>query len=191
MKSGFAHALIATLALLAGCIHSSASTLIESWEGSGVNGLGGNKGRWEVSDKVKQGISLSYSGKHATNGRYAIKIDTQGGWSQVLLYTENSTNLHRNPMLHELLSGKLTLNLDVYTAEKLAWSKVEIAIQGNALPWTQLGTNSLLPGPTSVKYLIPPKVSAAMKNCDEWFQIIIIVNTSGAGTVYIDNLSCE
>jgi hypothetical protein len=192
MKPHFSLTCLAVIAILINCCNLSASTLLESWENTGVEGVNEQLGGpWVISEKLLSGIKLSYSTRHATNGDYSLAVHTPGGWSQIIMCGENSTSPLRKSQWHEILAGKLTVNLDVYFDDNLEWSKVEIAVQGNSLPWTQLSTNSLSPGATSVKYLIPPKVSAAFENCDEWFQLIIMVNTSGPGTVYIDNLSVE
>jgi hypothetical protein len=174
----------------AGGLHEP--TIIESWENSVIHNQAGSAAGWYISERIHSNIVVTPSSEHVTSGKKSLRIDSDGGWSQVLMYQENTEDgKPAGVPLREQLINRLTLNLDVFTGENLDWSKVEIAMQGNALPWTQLNTNALLPGPTNIKYLIPLKVGAAIEKCDRWFQFFIIINTSSKGTIYIDSLGVE
>lgn len=167
-------------------------TTLESWEGTIVNKKEGSEAGWYISDNIHDNITITASSEHVTSGKQSLVVESKGGWSQILIYRENSTDMKPAGIpLYKQLEGKLTLNLDVYFNAPLEWAKVELAVQGNALPWTQLHTNSLPPGATNVKYLIPPKIGVAISKCDQWFQLIIIVNAGEGGKIYLDTLGAE
>jgi hypothetical protein len=184
---------IRILGLLAASVlapYASAGTLVESWESNSIINLGGN-GHWVVPSEIAKGVSLAYSNKFATNGKRSLAVTTGGGWSQVLRYGENDTDRRAVVELHKLLANNLTLNFDIRVPDNVEWVKIEIAMQGSALPWTPLTGNAMLPGQHTQRFIIPPKIQAEIQKCDNWFQIILIVNTSGPTTVYIDNICVE
>lgn len=170
--------------------YASSATLFESWEGNAITNLGGN-GPWEIPSEIAKGASMEYSDKFATDGKRSLAVTTKGGWTQVLRYGENDTDHKAALELHKLLADNLTLNFDVHVPDSVEWVKIEIAVQGNDLPWTSLTGNAMLPGQHTQRFIIPPKIKAEIQKCDHWFQIILIVNTSGPTTVYIDNICVE
>jgi len=180
--------ILASLALLGICTQASA-LLVESWENTGYAGIGDSKGPWMRYEKAPEDMSVAFSNKHASEGNYSLAITTKGGWAQAIINNDNCTSALGENSLRKAMHKKLMISVDVYAEESLQWAELDIAMMGNGMEWTQLTTTPMRVGKvTTLRYLTDAKMVDQLGAKNEWFQFIIIVNSKGPGTVYLDNL---
>ena len=119
-------------------------------------------------------------------------MTTPGGWNTVLIDDANFTLDLGDKELRAALGERLTIAMDVYSDKSIGWGIICIAMQGNGMAWTQLTSDALHPGDKmTVRFLISPEMNAAFNIPNKWFQFMISMNTTGAGTLYFDNLRAE
>jgi hypothetical protein len=181
------------------CILLLASTsplhalLIESWENTGLEGVGDCQGPWTRMKEAPRGVTISFSTEHATDGNYSLAIYTPGGWVQALSNTVNFTDALPDMSLRQAMASRSMISFDVYADKSLGEASITLLLLGVDMPYTTLNADQTLRcgGSHVARFRIPQNTSEALRRNDEWFQIFFIIKSTGAGTVYLDNLRIE
>ncbi|MFA5257365.1 MAG: hypothetical protein WC360_04385 [Opitutales bacterium] len=186
--------LLLTLTCVAAiCLCAQAgATLLDSWENDGFAGIGDATGPWMRHDKAPAGMTFVFSNKHASEGEYSLAVTTPGGWTRAMINTGNRTLALGDASLRRVMSDKLMISIDVYADESLISGTIDMVMIGNGMDWTQCGGDPLrCGGSITLRYLITPETAARLALDNEWFQFIIIIDSKGPGTLYLDNLRAE
>jgi len=166
--------------------------LLESWEGTGVLGIGDSQGPWTRMKEAPKDLTVAFSPLHASDGDFSLAIRTPGGWVQALSNTVNFTDAVPHLSLRQAIASRGMLSVDVFTDESLGEARVTLLMLGSKMLYTSLQGETFRCGDAHVlRFMIDNKVAANLKNDDDWFQFIFVLQSSGAGTIYLDNLRIE